>query len=213
MGWFSSDVSEINLYLSNRTIIGKWEVRLRFDGSLLSAGRRGPRQDLQQLLPSLSTIQLSSNNNLQQQTILITDQRAPGCGWGQRPSAAYYSHCSPNDPAGLLRISQWSEQLPRSETCERSFVSMGLELMGKKRKLNFSPKVELFKLELLFAVCVPHHGAFSFRFHFAFFRGLDPTAASSYIATPRDQSEASALSLGGTFPQGKSPSLHLGFCT
>lgn len=97
----------------------------------------------------LPWIQLSSNNNPQQQTILITEQRASGCSRGQRPSAAYYSHCSPNDPAGLLRISKLSEQLP-ARNLQVDFCLPRVGVNGK-RKLNFSLKFNCWSCLLLSA--------------------------------------------------------------
>lgn len=74
---------------------------------------------------------LSSNNNPEQQTLLITVQRASGCSRGQRPSAAYYSHCSPNDPGGLPRICKLTEQLPVRKLAGGLLSLQSWELMGK----------------------------------------------------------------------------------
>lgn len=148
---------------------------------------------------------LSSNNNPEQQTILITEQRASGCSRGQRPSAAYYSHCSPNDPASLLRISKLSEQLPATNLLVDFFVSTELELMGKG---TFFPLK--FNLELFAAVCVPHHGAFSFVFHFVFLQRFGSPTASSYLTTPGEQHGPRPYLWEAHFPEGNLPASTLG---
>lgn len=156
-------------------------------------------------------MQLSCNNNPQRQLILITEPRASGCSQGQRPSAAYYSHCSPNDPPGLLRISKLSEQVP-VRNLQADFCLPRVGVNGK-RKLNFSLKFNCFNLELLAAVCVPHHRAFSLLFHFVFLQRFGSPGCLVVPRHPRRAIRASALSFGGTFPRGKSPCLHLGLCT
>lgn len=76
-------------------------------------------------------IQLSGNNNLQQPTILITEQQAAGCRRGRRPSAAYYSHCSPDEPASLLRVSELTLQLLVQKLESGLLSLLSWELMGK----------------------------------------------------------------------------------
>lgn len=130
---------------------------------------------------------------------------------GQRPRAAYYSHCSPNDRSGLLRISKASEQVHSQKLASRLFCLSRVGVNGK-RKLNFLLKFNSLTWSCFCCLRSTPRSPF-FPPHFVFFRGLDPAAASSYLATLTEQSRASALSSGGTFPRGKSPSLHLGLCT
>lgn len=151
---------------------------------------------------------LSSNNNpqQQQQTILITEQRASGCSGGQRLSAAYYSHCSPNDPAGLRRISKLSEQLLARNLRVDFFVSTELELMGKG---TFSPPWSLTRsCSLLSAFHTTE--PFLSSFILFFFRGLDPPAASSYLTTPGEQHGPRPYLWEAHFPEGNLPASTLG---
>lgn len=136
-------------------------------------------------------------------------ERASGCGRGQRPSAAYYSHCSADDPAGLLRISSLSEQLPATnlgvDFCSRRAAVNG------KRKLNFSLKFNCNSEPLTAAAAAFHTTApFLPSFILFFFRGLDPPAASSYLAAPGEQNGPQPYLWEAHLPEGNLPASTLG---
>lgn len=150
----------------------------------------------------------SSNNNPQQQTLLITEQRASGCSRGQRPSAAYYSHCSPNDPAGLLRISKLSEQL-LGRNLRADFCFSGVGVNGK-RKPNFSLKFNSLTWSCSLLSAFHTTEPFLSSFILFFFRGLDPPAASSYLATPGEQYGPRPYLWEAHFPEGNLPASTLG---
>lgn len=181
------------------------------DGARLAAGRR---KHVERSASSADMcwpppwIQLSSNNNPEQQTILITEQRASGCSRGQRPSAAYYSHCSPNDPAGLLRTAKLSEQLPaRNLRVDFCLPRVGFNGKGK---LNFSLKFNCLTWSRSLLSAFHTTEPFLSSFILFFFRGLDPPAASSYLATPREQYGPRPYLREAHFPEGNLPASTLG---
>lgn len=140
--------------------------------------------------------------------ILITERRVSGCSWGQRSAAAYYSHCSLNDPAGLLRISKLSEQLPdRNLRVDFCLPRVGL---NGKRKLNFSLKFNYLTWSCSLLPAFHTTEPFLSSFILFFFRGLDPRAASLYLATPGEQSRPWPYLWKAHFPRGNLPASTLG---
>lgn len=67
-----------------------------------------------------------------------------------------------------------------------------------------------FNLELFTADCVPHHGVFSFCFHFVFLQRLESQAASLYLATPGERHGPLPYLWEAHFPEGNFSASTLG---